>query len=155
MRLLQVFLILLFTSFSSSNAAPVENPPQNTSTTEPALTGFLLLQVVKDQFVLDNSTIKSASIVQQGNGKYVGLKVELKPYAIAELEKITTAGIGKPFNLVFNKKVLSTTMIQSALGGQLLISSLNKEQAQAFLKTLTQIEKRHIEAKQVERMPNN
>lgn len=98
-------------------------------------TGFMLFQVIKDQMVLDYSNLHSASIIETG-GHYKGLLVQLKKPFVSEMEGITSAGMGRPANLVFNKKIISTTLIQSPLGGSVLITGLSKEDAQLFLASL-------------------
>lgn len=151
MRALSLFFIVCF--FIMSTAAMAEELTATNQAPNKGPGGFLLFQVIQDQFVFDNTTIKSASLVMNGE-TYVGLKVVLKPLAAKEFEKITTIGVGKPATLVFDKSVISTTLIQSPIGGTVLVSGLTKEQAQMLLMTLTQIEKRHVAEKRIAHMPN-
>lgn len=154
MRAFSISFILCFAIFSFPYTVIAQEGASGAAA-DKGVTGYLLFQVIKEQFVFDNNSIKSASLVMRENGAYVGLKVVLKPFAVSEFEKLTTAGIGKPANLVFDKKIISTRLIQTPIGGTVLISGLTQEQAQSFLKTLTQIERRHFAEKQVERMPND
>ncbi|GEM_PF-3477170 len=96
----------------------------------------LIFQVIQDQFVLDNTTVKSASIVEGEGGVYKGLNIQLKPEAAVTFEEITKAGVGRKLNLVYNNVVITTTMIQSGLGENFLISGISKQDAQAFLNVL-------------------
>ncbi|MBX3708487.1 MAG: hypothetical protein KIT56_02435 [Gammaproteobacteria bacterium] len=97
---------------------------------------FLIFQVIQDEFTLDNSTIKNAAIVEKEGGVYGGLSVELKPEAAAIFTDITKAGVGRHLILVFNKVVVTATVIQTPLSESFLISGISKEDAQAFLNVL-------------------
>lgn len=97
---------------------------------------FLTFQVIQDEFILDNTTVKSASIIMKEGGIYGGLNIELKPEAAAIFSDITKAGIGRKLNLVFNKVVVTTTSLQTPLTENFLISGISKEDAQSFLNRL-------------------
>ena len=96
------------------------------------LNNYLVFQVIQDQFIFDNSTIKNAILIEE-NGAFRGLEVELKASAVDTFNRMTMAGMGKSANLLLNKKVISTSVIQSALGAKLLITGISKEEAQQFL----------------------
>lgn len=144
--LISVTLLLFSTQSNASIVVGSQNFPLQRSVgtadqinsqadLENKMTGFMLFQVIKDQMVFDFSNIKSASLIEQ-NGHFKGLLIELKKPGMIEIEGITSAGLGKPANLIFNKKIVSTTIIQSPLGGSILISGLSKEDAQLFLRSL-------------------
>jgi len=95
-----------------------------------------MFQIIQDEFVLDNSTVKNARIIEGENGSFQGLNVELKPEAAKVLTDITQAGHGRRMNIVFNKVVVSSAAIQSPLGGNFLISGISKQDAQGFLNVL-------------------
>lgn len=136
------FLILtagLLLSSSQCIAEIVVHFPSSTTSekaTDNTSASFMLFQVIKDQMVLDYSNIKSATLIEPQAGDFKGLLIELKPAAVSEIAGLTSAGLGKPANLIFNKKVISTSVIQTPLGGSVLISGISKEDAQLFLKTL-------------------
>lgn len=96
----------------------------------------LIFQVIQDQFVLDNSTIKSATIIEGEGGIYKGLNIQLKPEAAATFTEISKAGVGRKLNLVYNNVVITTSVIQDSLGDNFLISGISKQDAQAFLNVL-------------------
>src|SRR5580658_2545376 len=54
----------------------------------------IAFQLVQDQFILNNDTIKSAAIIRDEGG-YKGLQIELKPQVAAIFGQLTNAGIGK------------------------------------------------------------
>lgn len=95
----------------------------------------LIFQIIQDEFVLDNSTVKNALIVE-AEGVYQGLNVQLKPEAAAIFADMTKAGIGRRMNLVFNKVIITATVLQSSLTDSFLVSGIAKQDALAFLNVL-------------------
>lgn len=91
--------------------------------------------VIQDQFVFDSLTVKSAALIQK-EGIFQGLHIQLKPAAAEQFTNMTKTEMGKPLNLVFNKKVLSTSLIQSPLSGDIQISGISLEDAQEFIASL-------------------
>lgn len=55
----------------------------------------LKLEFIQDQFELNNSNVKIAKILTNPDGSYLGLEIELKKSAVAEIEKMTNDGLGK------------------------------------------------------------
>ncbi len=97
----------------------------------------LSFQIVQDQFVFDNSTIKSATIVMRKDNSYEGLLIDLKPAVIERFKNISRGAIGKTVNMVLNKRlVVATTTVQSELGASLVISGISQADAQAFINSL-------------------
>lgn len=116
---------------SFSQSAPTSAAPKATSSNH-----ALVFSVIQDEFMLDNSTIKNAAIVEKDGGIYVGLHIELKDDAAAAFSDITKAGVGRKLNLVFNKVIVTTAVIQSPLKGDLMITGISREDAQSFLNML-------------------
>lgn len=96
---------------------------------------FLQLDVVQSRFVFDNTDIKSVNILMP-DGVYQGLHIQLKPEAVTAMERMTKDAIGKRLNLVFNDKIISTTIIQTSLGGDLRITGISKSDAEEFIASL-------------------
>ncbi|RDI46049.1 SecDF P1 head subdomain-containing protein [Aquicella lusitana] len=97
--------------------------------------GFLMFQVIQDQIIFDNSNIKSAMLIER-EGNFIGLEIELKAPAIDEISRISKAGLGKQLNIVLDKKIITTAIIQTPLGGKLLIKGITRQEAQEFLDSL-------------------
>lgn len=95
----------------------------------------IVAEVVQEQFTFDASNIKAASIIDLNN-TYKGLHVELKPEAVSAFTKMSQAGMGKRINIVLNQKIVSTNIIQTALGSNLLITGISREDAQKFIESL-------------------
>lgn len=95
----------------------------------------LKFQVLQDEFVFDNTTIKNAAIIEN-DGVYSGLNIQLKPEAAAVFSDITKAGVGRRLNLIFNKVVVTTTVIQNPLTDNFLISTISKQDALTFINAL-------------------
>lgn len=113
------------------------NVPTDTSTPSSTPSNHALtFQVIQDQFVLDNSTVKSASIIEADGGIYKGLNIQLKPEASSTFTDMTKAGLGRKINLVYNNVVVTATAIQTPLGDNFLISGISRQDAQAFLNVL-------------------
>jgi preprotein translocase subunit SecD len=96
----------------------------------------LIFQVVQDQFVLDHTTIKMAAIIEHEGGVYKGLNIQLKPEAAIIFSEMTKEGTGKHLNLLINNILISSPVMQSAIGGNFLITGISKADAQAFLNRL-------------------
>jgi preprotein translocase subunit SecD len=116
-------LLLPMTGFSQVLAKDI--PPNHS----------LIFQVLQDEFIFDNTTVKNATIIEN-DGVYSGLNIQLKPEAAAVLTDITKAGLGRRLNLVFNKVVVTTTLIQNTLTDNFLISTISKQDALTFINTL-------------------
>ena len=100
----------------------------------------LEFQVVQNQFIFDHDTVKNASLILQDDGTFKGLFVELKPTAATDFERITTVSVGKHLNIFFNKKVITSSVLQTPLGGSLLISGISKVDAQEFINSLKSVD---------------
>lgn len=96
----------------------------------------LTLQVIQDQFVLDHSNVKSATLIKKPDGSFGGLMIELKTFAVPPLQQLTNDGIGRKMNLVINNRILSTPNIQIPLGKKFVIASITQGEAQAFISLL-------------------
>jgi preprotein translocase subunit SecD len=96
---------------------------------------FLSMQVIQDKIIFDYSTVKSASLIEQ-DGVFKGLFLELKASAANSFQAMTTANIGKHLDIVFNKKIVASSVIQTSLGEKILITGVTKEDAQAFINML-------------------
>jgi len=96
----------------------------------------LIFQVIQDKFVLNNSTIKSAAVINDENDVYKGLHVELKPESAILFIEMTKAGLGKHLNLILNDKIVVSSVIQTPLDSNLLITGISKQDAQDFLNML-------------------
>lgn len=98
----------------------------------------LALAVIQNQFIFKYSAIKSASIIYENNGHYNGLHLVLKKNAANEFTRLTHVGIGKPIILIFDNKVISISILQSELSGNLRITGLSKADALTFIQMLAQ-----------------
>jgi preprotein translocase subunit SecD len=105
---------------------------------------YLAFEIVQDQFIFDKATIKSAAIHVSSGGMYQGLRLKLKPAAAEIFARMTTAGINKNVNLVFNKKIVSTTILKTSLGNDLLITGISKNDAQEFINRLSNFQPNKI-----------
>lgn len=123
--MLRLFIIANLIFFSVSALAEVENVNHS-----------LIFQVIQDEFVLDNSTIKSAAIIEDKDGIYKGLNIVLKPESSVVFSEVSKAGIGKHLNLISNNTVVISTVIQTPLSNNFLVSGITKKDAQAFLSAL-------------------
>lgn len=99
----------------------------------------LTIQVIQDQFTFNKSNIKRASLIKQPNGGFSGLEIELKPEAAKALEHLTKTNLGKSINLLLNKKIISTPVIQTPLREKFIIASITKEDAEAFVGSLNEV----------------
>lgn len=97
---------------------------------------FLRLQIVQEQIVFDNSNIKSATMQYQRNGLFAGLLIELKPFAAKKLAQMTEGSVGHTIELLLDNEVVSSHILESALGKRFLIVSISKNGAEKFLKSL-------------------
>lgn len=100
---------------------------------------LILFHVVQDQFSFDYKDIKSATIIEH-NYQFEGLRLRLKPYAVESFKRITGAGIGKVALLSINNKILSSSTIQTPLGGDILIKSITRGEAQDIINQLKSIQ---------------
>ncbi len=105
-------------------------------TTESFANSSLTFYIIQDQLVLDNSSVKSATINEEKNGVYHGLNIELKPSATKYLNRISAAAIGKSIALILNTKIINMATIQSELGSSFIITGITKEDAQQFINSL-------------------
>jgi preprotein translocase subunit SecD len=126
MRVFNIFIIIFLMAF----------PSQSFSQVDTNSTHFLEFQVVQSQFVFDHKTIKNASLITHHNGTFRGLHLELKRSALNEFERMTNLNRGKRVNIVFDKKIITSAIIQTPLGGSLLISGISQEEAQEFIDSL-------------------
>ncbi|VVC74783.1 hypothetical protein AQUSIP_00550 [Aquicella siphonis] len=96
----------------------------------------LVFTIIQDEFMLDNTTVKNAAIVEKAGRQYGGLHIELKPEAAKKFTEMTQAGTGRRLNLIFNKVIVTATVIQTPLTGDFLISGISRQDAQTFLNML-------------------
>jgi len=97
----------------------------------------LSFQIIQAQFFLDNTTIKSATIVMDKRNTYEGLLIDLKPEVVDVFKRITREAMGKSVNMVLNKKVIvSTSMVQSEIGASFIIHGITQADAQTFINLL-------------------
>lgn len=96
----------------------------------------LIFQVVQDQLILDKSTIKNASLVEEKDGSFGGLEIEINPFASKKFERMTTHAIGKEANIVLNNKIISTAILKSPLANKFLIKNITNDDAKAFIGSL-------------------
>ena len=85
-------------------------------------------QVIQTQTELSKQSFKSVKLLPAANGKYA-VHVELTPSAATQLQQFTANNIDHVINIVWNKQVLSTVEIKSALGGSLDIAGLSLKEA--------------------------
>jgi len=96
----------------------------------------LRLQVIQEQLMLDNSTIKTASLVNNSSDG-CNINITLKPQAAAKLKKMTRANINKQATIIFGDKVINFATIKSSLSAQFQITGFTKEEAQLFIDNLS------------------
>lgn|SRR3990167_6289797 len=96
---------------------------------------ILLFEVVQDSFVFDNITVKDASLVEN-EGVFRGLQIEIKKSSRDTFQRLVKSGIGKRVQIVLNKNIVTSTVVQSSLGNNLLITGLTRGEAQGFINTL-------------------
>ncbi|NBX85261.1 MAG: hypothetical protein EBQ95_06630 [Gammaproteobacteria bacterium] len=119
-------LILLALAFAKGATPEVKNIPSSSSN--------LVFQVVKSTFSLDKTTVKKANIEKLDSS--FGLHLYLKPKAEKKWRKISGQNIGRHMNIVLNGKVISMPILESEMGGELMISGLTNQQALAFIQSL-------------------
>jgi preprotein translocase subunit SecD len=115
---LRLCIMIFVVSFCSVVVADNATPP-------------VVFQVIENQLILDSESIESAT-VEPG-----GLFLKLKPKAAHDFHQLTQKNIGKRMNLVINGVLISSPMIQSALGGEFLITGISHEQALQFIRNLS------------------
>ena len=96
----------------------------------------LLMQVVQDQFIFDSSNVQTVTLHFAANGAYDGINIKLKKTAVTDMQRLTGNGIGKTLNLVFNNKIVTSAVIQSALGEQFTVVGISRLDASEFMKML-------------------
>ena len=96
----------------------------------------IVFEVIQEQFILDQTTVKSAAYHQDDNGKYDGLTIILKETATEDFNKLTKDSIGKQANMVFNNKIISTATIRASLGNNFVLAGFPKEDADIFIQKL-------------------
>lgn len=108
----------------------------------------LVLAVIQDEFRFDFNNIKSATMINNDDNTFKGLLIELKTPAVASLKKITGDAFNKEIMIIFNNKVVSSSIVQTELGPKILFSGITLADAQTFLLMLhgKQEEKDRIEA---------
>jgi hypothetical protein len=95
----------------------------------------MVFQVIQDQMVFDNSTVESATIaVPKSAADSYGIHLKLNTIAAKKFSDLTQKNIGKQANIMLNEKVVSSTTIQSKLGGEFFVTGLTQEQANQFIK---------------------
>ena len=94
----------------------------------------LTFQVIQSQFTFNRSNVESATVLKQGDAYAVQIK--LKPTVLDEFNRITKNGIGKMANMIFNGKVISTTTIQSELGGDFMVTGFSKNDAVKYANSI-------------------
>lgn len=129
MRLLRCLLVL-------TTSVILLSPVSFANTTPKQVHAPIVFQIIQDQMNIDNSMIKSASIITDNDGIYGGLQINLNASASKELIRITKAGIGKIANIVLNNKIVSSATLQSSLQHQFLLTDITKEDAQMFIDSL-------------------
>jgi preprotein translocase subunit SecD len=102
----------------------------------------MVFQVVQTQMVFDRSTVESATIIspepadeKQATGVYA-VQLKLKTNAAEKFGLLTEKNIGKRMNIIFKNSVISSPIIQSKIGAELLVTGLTKEQASQFVGSL-------------------
>jgi preprotein translocase subunit SecD len=126
----------MFNSFLIVGAILFSAQAFSQTSSDTASNHALIFQIIQDEFVMDNSTVKNALIVEAEGGVYQGLNIQLKPEAATLFADMTKAGTGRRMNLVFNKVIITASVLQSSLGDSFLISGISKQDAQAFLNVL-------------------
>lgn len=97
----------------------------------------MVFQVIQRQMVFDNSTIESATIIfPKSAADSYGIHLKLNTIAANKFSDLTQENIGKQANILLNGKMVSSTTIQSKLGGEFLVTGLTKEQVNQFIKSL-------------------
>lgn len=107
----------------------------------------LIFQVIQEQLLFESTHIKSATLIDGKNGTFSGLHIELKTPAAEEITRMTTEGLGKQANIIFDKKVITHLTIKSTLSGNLFITGFTKEEAKKFVDYL--IKEQHIKEQQL------
>lgn len=96
----------------------------------------LQFQIVQNDFLLDNSNVKSAKMITNPDGGYVGLEVQLKPFAVEELQRLMNDGMGRMLNIILNNRIVASARVQNSLGQKFLIVSITREDALTFVNQL-------------------
>jgi preprotein translocase subunit SecD len=128
---MQLFKVLILAT--SLVFLPIKGFAKNV---EKKLYNHIEFQVIQDQLNFDNNSIKTASLSVNKDGSYSGLEIELKPSASNDLNRVTTANVGKVVNLVINGRIITSATIQSPLQNKFLIAGITKDEAQKFIDSL-------------------
>lgn len=122
-------LIIIFWMFFSVAAMAMSS---NTN-----LDHSVIFQIIQNQIILDNSTIKSATIITSKNtANQYEVNVKLKTTAANKINDLTQQNMGKQVNIILNGKIISSATIQSPLAAEFLVTGLTKQQANQFIKSL-------------------
>lgn len=128
MKLIKYLTTLLSITLFTSTAAVAQNTDDKTS---------MLFQVVQEQMVFDSSTVESATVVPVDKASDLyGVQLKLKKEAAAKFGELTAKNIGKQLNIIIEGMVISSPIIRSKLGPQLLVAGLTKVQADKFVKSI-------------------
>jgi preprotein translocase subunit SecD len=126
MRLLKnlffVFCLALLPIVCMSN--PIDKP-------------HLALKVNSESLILDNTNIKSATLVKNEDGSY-GLNIVLTSDGSKQLSRMTTVNIGKTIFLFYgDDKLISKSTIQGPLGRKFQISHFPEKEGKDLIRSLT------------------
>lgn len=95
----------------------------------------LRFQVIQEAMDFNAENIEKAAIVNLKSGM-IGLQIKLKAPFGDELQRLTYKTVGKTANLVYGDRVISSAIIQSPLGYQLLLTGFSSAEAKLFLQSL-------------------
>lgn len=97
----------------------------------------LAFQVIQGAIVIDKSTIESATVTSaKTHPPSYDLNISLKLPSAYQLAKLTKANIGRPANIIFDNKIISSTIIQGKLAHQFTITGLSKKEATKLARSL-------------------
>lgn len=91
--------------------------------------------VIQNQFTFNHKTIKSAMLDFDNKGSYRGLHIQLKKPAAKAFQQMIKDGNGKLAAIVFQKRVLSSSLMLGPLGDNLLLQ-VPRIEAEAFITSL-------------------
>jgi preprotein translocase subunit SecD len=96
----------------------------------------IYFEIIQDQIIFDKTTVKHAKLIENENGEFQDLEIELTAAAAEKLTHLTAGNIGKRAHLIFNNELINTATIQSPLGAKMTIVGFTKQQAQSFINSL-------------------
>ncbi|HZW61971.1 MAG TPA: hypothetical protein VFF04_07135 [Candidatus Babeliales bacterium] len=97
---------------------------------------YLVFKVNHDELMMDNTNIKGARLVIDGDKSY-GLEILLTADAAKQLMEMTKKNIGKNMSVYFGgEKFISKATIQSVLGDDLLLAHFPKRDGQTLINSL-------------------